>query len=175
MTTSELTAEQQRVHEYLISQGEKYSWLELWPKVLSVRLELLDAIAALSEAQATARTSADEWTILEGLRHEVSVTRGTLHNVERLAGITVSDASRERDPGELTFAELRRELLLNGTQFGTLAAQLPEDAPLEPTARHGNFGDLHCRAWYIFQRIHDVDHVKQFRAIREAPDFPAGA
>jgi hypothetical protein len=173
MTTQELTKEQQRTRGYLLSQGEKYSWLELWPRVLSARLELLDAISGLTEAQAAAKTSADDWTILEGLRHEISVTRSTLHTVERLAGVSISDAARERDPEDLSLEELRRELLLNGTQFGTLAAALPEDAPLEPTAPHGNFGDLHCRAWYIFERIHDTDHVNQFRSIRNAPEFPA--
>jgi hypothetical protein len=174
MTTKELTEDQQRVHGYLMSQGEKYSWLELWPRVLSPRLQLIEALDGLTTEQAEARTSADEWTIMEGLRHEIAVTRATLHNVERLAGVSVSDATQERDPEELSLEELRRELILNGTQFGTLAAALPEDAPLEPTAPHGNFGDLHCRAWYIFQRIHDVDHVNQFHSIREAPEFPAG-
>lgn len=175
MTTSELTAEQLRVQGYLKSQGEKYSWLELWPRVMSARLALLDAVDGITEEQAEARTSADEWTIMEGLRHEVGVTRSTLHTVERLTGVEVSDADQERDASELSLAELRRELLLNSTQFGTLAAQLPEDAPLDQTAPHGNFGELHCRAWYLFQRIHDTDHVNQFRSIREAPDFPAAA
>lgn len=174
MTTArELTPEQQRVHGYLVSQGEKYPWLELWPRVLSVRLDLLAALDGVTAEQAEARTSADEWTIAEGLRHEIRVTRATLHTVERLSGVAISDPADERDPDELSFGELRSELARNGTQFGTLAAALPEDAPLEPTAPHGNFGDLHCRAWYIFQRIHDADHVTQFRSIREADDFPA--
>ena len=125
MTTKELTEEQQRVHGYLMSQGEKYSWLELWPKVLSVRLQLIDALEGLSAEQAEARTTADEWTIMEGLRHEIAVTRGTLHLVERLAGVAISDAAQERDPADMSFEELRRELMLNGTQFGTLAAALP--------------------------------------------------
>ena len=165
MTTSELSPEQLRVQGYLKSQGEKYSWLELWPKVMSARLALLDTIDGITEEQAQARTSADEWTIMEGLRHAV----------ERLTGVEVSDAGRERDASELSLVELRRELLLNSTQFGMLAARLPEDAPLDRTAPHANFGDLHCRAWYLFQRIHDTDHVNQFRSIREASDFPAAA
>lgn len=173
MTTQELSPDQQRVQGYLRSQGERYSWLELWPRVMAVRLELLDTLDGLTDEQAEARTSADEWTIMEGLRHEVDVTRSTLHTVEELTGVTVSDAAQERDPAELALAELRRELLLNSTQFGALAARLPEDASLEPTAPHSFFGELHCRAWYIFQRIHDADHVTQFRAIRDAPDFPA--
>ena len=174
MTSKELTEDQQRVRGYLVSQGEKYSWLELWPKVLSVRLQLIEALDGLSAEQAEARTSADEWTIMEGLRHEIAITRWVLHNVEELAGVAISDATQERDAAELSFEELRRELRLNGTQFGTLAAALPEDAPLGPTAPHGMFGELHCRAWYIFQRIHDADHLTQFHSIREAPDFPAG-
>ena len=109
MTTQELTEEQQRVHGYLMSQGEKYSWLELWPKVLSVRLQLIDALDGLSAEQAEARTSADEWTIMEGMRHEIAVTRGTLHHVERLAGVAISDAAEERDPAEQPFEELRRD------------------------------------------------------------------
>lgn len=173
ITTTELTEEQQRVHSYLTSQGEKYTWLDLWVKVLGPRLQLIETLDGLTESQAGARTSADEWTILEALRHEIAVTRSTLHTIERLTGVTVSDSSQELDPAGLSFAELRRELILNGTQFGTLAATLPEDVPINETVPHGNFGELHCRAWYIFQRIHDVDHVTQFRAIRAAPDFPA--
>ena len=173
MTTRELTSEQLRTQGYLKSQGERYSWLELWPRVMSARLALLDAIDGITEEQAEARMSADEWTIMQGLRHAVGSTRSTLHTVERLTGIEVSDAERERDAAELSLADLRRELLLNSTQFGMLAAQLPEDVPLDQTAPHGNFGDLHCRAWYLFQRIHDIDHANQFRSIREAPEFPA--
>ena len=170
---AELTPEQQRVHGYLVSQGEKYTWLELWQRVMPPRLELLGELTGLTEEQASARTSGDDWTILEGLRHEIVVTRGTLHNIEDLTGVRVSDPASERDPSQLSLAELTRELQLNGAQFGTLAATLPEDAPTAETRPHGNFGDLHCRAWYIFQRIHDVDHVQQFRAIRAAPEFPA--
>ena len=99
----------------------------------------------------------------------------TQHTVERLTGVEVSDAGQERDASELSLVELRRGLLLNSTQFGMLAARLPEDAPLDRTAPHANFGDLHCRAWYLFQRIHDTDHVNQCRTIREAPDFPPEA
>ena len=110
MTTSELSPEQLRVQGYLKSQGEKYSWLELWPKVMSARLALLDTIDGITEEQAQARTSADEWTIMEGLRHEVGVTRSTLHTVVRLTGVEVSDAGQERDASELSLVELRREL-----------------------------------------------------------------
>ncbi len=173
MTTQQLTEEQQNVHNYLRGQGEKYSWLDLWPRVARPRLDLLAQLDGITADQAEARTSADEWTIMEGLRHEIAVTRSTLHIVERLSGVTVSDPADEVDPAELSFEELRNELLRNGIQFGELAAALPEDADLEPTHPHGNFGDLHCRAWYIFQRIHDVDHVNQFRSIRESEDFPA--
>ena len=58
MTTTELTPEQLRVQGYLKSQGEKYSWLELWPKGMAARVALLDGINGITEGRAGARPSA---------------------------------------------------------------------------------------------------------------------
>jgi hypothetical protein len=44
---------------------------------------------------------------------------------------------------------------------------------LEPTAPHPWFGELNCRAWYLFQRIHDTDHTRQIQAIKANPAFPS--
>jgi hypothetical protein len=35
------------------------------------------------------------------------------------------------------------------------------------------FGPLHCKAWYLFQRVHDIDHANQINAVKEAPGYPA--
>ena len=32
----------QRVSSYMLGQAEKYSWLELWPRVVAGRIEFLD-------------------------------------------------------------------------------------------------------------------------------------
>ena len=36
----------------------------------------------------------------------------------------------------------------------------------------GVFGELHARAWFLFQRTHDLDHVGQIEAIKAADGFP---
>ena len=51
MTTQQLTEEQQNVHNYLRGQGEKYSWLDLWPRVLRPRLDLLAQLDGITAVQ----------------------------------------------------------------------------------------------------------------------------
>ncbi len=171
MTTRELTEDQQRIRGYLLSQGEKYSWFELLPRVLDTRVQLLQAIEGLTEEQARMRSSADDWTVLEALDHAVSVADSTLRNVERLA-LGEPDSPMYQEPGQpstpRSLAELRQALLANTAALVALPARMPETPPLEPRATHFMFGDLHCKAWFIFYRVHEVDHVGQIRNIREA-------
>jgi hypothetical protein len=61
---------------------------------------------------------------------------------------------------------LRREYLGLCLEFAGLAARLSADAPVEPAYGHPFFGELHARAWFAFQRIHDLDHAAQIEAIR---------
>ena len=173
MTTKELTEEQQRVHGYLMSQGEKYSWLELWPKVLSVRLQLIDALEGLSAEQAEARTTADEWTIMEGLRHEIR--RHARDTAPRRATRWRRDLgcrARARPGGHVVRgAAPRVDAQRHAVRDPRRRAARGRPAWPDCAARHFR-GPAPPRAWYIFQRIHDADHVTQFRSIREAPDFP---
>jgi len=39
-----MTPEEQRVREYLISQGEKYPFKELWIRAIAARLELIKEV-----------------------------------------------------------------------------------------------------------------------------------
>ena len=50
---------------------------------------------------------------------------------------------------------------------------LPEPPSYVPTSPHGFFGELHGRAWFIFQRVHDIDHANQVNAIKETEGYPA--
>ena len=171
-TTQELTEDQQRIRSYMLALGEKYSWFELLPRVLETRVQLLEAIEGLTEEQADTRTSADEWTILEAFGHFVDVAESTQRNVERLAlGESEGGAPYEepgRRPPRRSLAELRRALLANTAAMVSTPARMPEAPSLEPTAPHAFFGELHCKAWYVFYRVHEMDHVGQVRKIREA-------
>ena len=167
--------ERERVRGYLLSQGERYTWYELWRRVAPARLQLLDALDGVTDEQAAFIPAEGEWSIGEVAQHVLKGSRSNLALIERLA--TGEDASSEgveppREPAELSIAEAHEEILLNGVAFSALPLRLPEPPPLDPVAPHSFFGDLHCKAWYLFQRVHDVDHAGQIAAAKAADGYP---
>ena len=44
--------EVEQVRSYLFAQTQKYSWDDLWPRVVGVRVALLEEIASVSAEQA---------------------------------------------------------------------------------------------------------------------------
>ena len=165
-----------RVRSYLLGQGEKHSWLELWPRVVGARVALLDAVSDVSAEQAAFHPAEGEWSIAEVVHHAVNSSSGVARVIEQLAQgeqppeLTRTDPARE--PAQASFDELRRSLAADSVNFASLAGRLPEPPSLESTHPHTFFGDLHCRAWYLFQRIHDQDHAGQIAKVKEAAGYP---
>ena len=62
-----MTPEQERIRKYLIGQGSKYSFEELWTRSASSRLQMIDEIQGLTQEQADFSFDEDEWTIAEVL------------------------------------------------------------------------------------------------------------
>jgi len=175
MTTDTLTEEQQRVRGYLRTQGEKYSWYELWRRLAGARLALLDALDGVSDEQAAFAPSEGEWSIGEVAHHVLKGARNNAALVERLAnGNEATDTNVEppREPAVLSIGEMRDELLQNAVEFAAMPARLPEPPSFDLEAPHVFFGDLHCKAWFLFQRVHDVDHTGQVQAAKAAPGYP---
>ena len=177
MTNGPDTDERARIGGYLNSQGEKYTFTELWPRVVAGRLELLDALQGVSEQQAAFKPADDEWSIREVALHALNGSRGVARLVEPLAKGETPPQREQVDPAReetaRTLAELRAELLSDSVAFGALAQTLPEPASLERTALHIFFGELHCRGWYLFQRVHDQDHAGQIGGIKEVAGYPS--
>ena len=63
-------------------------------------------------------------------------------------------------------------LLDDSRQFSNVIDGLPEPPAFEPRPAHPFFGPLHSRAWFMFQRVHDLDHVNQVNAIKEGRGLP---
>lgn len=169
--------ERRRVSGYLLSQGEKYGWLDLWPRVVQGRLEFVDAIRAVSAAQGDFRPSEGDWTIREVAHHVLAGSRSVAETITRLARGEAAESVRWTDPAQepatASLAELRAQILADSVGFSNLAVQFPDDVSLEPTAPHSFFGELHCRGWFMFQRVHDQDHARQVQAIKESAGYLA--
>lgn len=169
--------ERERVRGYLLAQGEKYGFVDMWPRTVRGRLQLLDAIADVSDEQARYRPDADQWSIAEVAQHILNSSAANRRMTEALAAGRDGGAERVDppiEPTERSIDDLRRGLLEDAIAWSTLTPQLPEPPSLTALAPHPFFGDLHSRAWYLFQRTHDIDHANQVVQVKEAPGYPAG-
>lgn len=170
-------AEFDRMHQYYTVQGAKNWFEEIWPRATLARLELLESLAKVDEAQASFRRSSEDWSIREVALHVLKGSRNVRRLVELLATGRAGDASDiepARDTTLDTITALRDGIRRDGIEWAALIGRLPPRPALQPTAPHPMFGELHARAWYLFQRTHDQDHRAQIDAIKAAAGYPLG-
>ena len=166
------------MHNYYQSQGERYSFAELWPRATKARLDLLDTLDGVGDAEAAWSPAPEEWSIKEVALHILNNSRSTRRVVRALVAGERADTSGIEPPRRTTDAsmdELRAQLRDDGIEWAATILELQPTPPLEPTARHSMFGELHARAWYLFQRTHDLDHRGQIEGVKSAEGFPGGA
>ena len=158
----------------LIGESTDRDWYDLWPRVTSARAELLRALEGVTEETAARRPGEGEgeaaWSIAEVVRHALMYTR----NVRTI----IEETSRGRpalkdarglllDDGGATFIDLRRQLIAESVSLAALPELLPEVPDVNVTVGHAVLGPLNCRAWYLFLTLHDSDHTRQVRALRD--------
>jgi len=176
MTTPQ--SEFDRMHAYYTSQGERYSFAEIWPRAVKARLQLLDSIDGLTAQQAAAKPNTEEWSIREVALHILNSSRGVRAVVKALADGQAGEATGidpPRESTEFSLDELRTRLRDDGIEWTVAIDALPERPDVTPTSRHPMFGELHARAWYLFQRTHDLDHATQIEAIKKALGLSEGS
>jgi len=175
-----------RVRSYLLGQAESKSFPELWPAVETARSALLVEVEGFCEKQAgfkppvsSAEGSSDSqagWSILEVLRHVLFEEEDVWRQIAALAAGRRTEgkligrlAGREEASLPQVLQDLRevRAGLLSGVEA------LAGSENLDATAPHPWFGELNCRAWFLFQRVHDGDHTRQVQKIKSHPAFPA--
>ena len=173
MTTGSDEAE--RVRSYLLSQGEKYTFAEIWVRFAKARVVLIDAVVDVGQEQADFRPDADEWSISEVLNHVLTSSGRISEIVDALANGNTPVPGRIDPPREETsqsIDELRERLTLDSLRWSALIERLPSAPSTDLTAPHPTFGELHARAWLLFQRIHDMDHAGQVEKNKVAGVFP---
>jgi uncharacterized damage-inducible protein DinB len=170
-----MTPEEERVREYLISQGEKYPFKELWVRSIAARLELIKEVSEVNQKQADFSFDSDEWTISEILEHVVTSTYRVTNLISELAlGITgdSSNIDPPRKMSNLSIDELRKGLLDGAFKWTSMTDNLPATPNMDQMSNHSFFGDLHAGGWYLFQRVHDLDHLNQVRNNKSHADYP---
>ena len=109
------------------------------------------------------------------LHHVVTSSGRVAETIESLAHGN-DPPTREIDPpresAELSIAELRQRLTSDSLAWCALTERLPTSPNLEVTAPHPFFGELHAGGLYLFQRVHDLDHVGQISKNKNAPGYP---
>ena len=172
--------ELQRVRGYMLGQAEKYSWLQLWPRVVAGRIEFLDSIARISPEQAAFKPADDDWSIAEVAQHVLDGSRRTLDLVRSLSqgrepteeAQALGAVDPERRAAQLDWAQLIEALQDDSVAFSQVVRDVPEPPNLERFVDHAFFGPLHGRAWFVFQRVHDIDHTNQVKAIQTVDGYP---
>lgn len=165
---------------YLLGQAEKFDFAAAWPRVMEARSALLAAVADVSAAQAAFRPAAETaseqpWSIEMVTRHIAASSRNVLAIIEATAkgGTAPEDPIATRGDEEASFVDARKALIGASLELAALPGRLPASPDLDATVAHGWFGPLNCRAWFLFQRLHDSDHMGQVAQIRAAEGFPA--
>ena len=165
----------QRVRSYLQAQGERHTFSELWSRMIRARVSVMDAVEGVTQEQADFRPDPDEWTIAEVLHHLLTSSAMVAETVEALSRGEPINPGRIDPPREETtqaIGELTSDLREDSIAWTTLTQRLPDAPPTEPTAPHSMFGELHARAWYLFQRVHDLDHGGQIAKNKQAEGYP---
>ena len=170
-----------RVSSYLLGQAEKYSWLALWPRVVAARLDFLSTLERVSAEQAGWKPAAEDWSIEEVAQHVLDGSRRNQDMIRNLSygrepnlgpqGIGAIDPAQRA--ADLDWPALVEALQDDSRLLSNVIDGLPEPPAWEPRPAHPFFGPLHSRGWFMFQRVHDLDHVNQVNAIKEAEGYPA--
>ena len=166
------SAEVDQVRSYLLAQTQKYSWDNLWARVVGVRVALIEEITGVSDEQAAQLPGTDfgeesDWGIAQVVQHVITDSYKTLSTIESLAnGIEVSRRPVSELSGRETLSALVPFLLDSSERLTTVRKWISDLPDLESTAPHMFFGELSCKEWFLFLRLHDTDHLNQIKALK---------
>ncbi len=175
------TPERERVRSYLVGQAEKKTFAELRPTVDEARAAFLAELEGVSETQAAYRpTEGGEgegaWGIAEVVRHLIQSEERVGRAVQRLG--TGGPPGEKAVPGRLvghegeTMPQLLEALKGSRAQLLQAAESIDGKEDLGPASDHPFFGPLNCRAWFLFQRVHDIDHTRQIQKTKAEAGYP---
>jgi hypothetical protein len=180
MTTEQL-AMADRIRSYIQHNATKEPG-SIRDMVQKGHAQVTALIEGLSPEQVTFKPSADDWSVLETLRHVVAAKRGVARACARLArgekieGLGAEGQEQDGVMGReyASLGEARQAMDAAQADLLAFLDGLASSKPnVEARFNHFIFGDLNCLEWAVFQRVHDGDHANQIEQVRAAPGFPA--
>ena len=168
----------------LLEGAARLPWAAIWQRLAAGRAALIETTLDVTEAQAvwrppqSAEPSADEeadWCIAEVMRHLITATP----NIAAIIEATAHGRAEPKDPpGAISVAdagidELRARLVAASEHLLSVGLRMPAQPNDEVTVEHAFFGPLPCRAWPLFQAVHDGMHTAQINALKGAAGYPA--
>ena len=112
-----MTPEEQRVRDYLISQGGKYPFGELWVRSIAARLELIKEVRDVNQNQADFSFDSAEWTISEILEHVMTSTHTVTNLISELAIGNTGDSSNIDPPRKVSNLSIAQRTLRRSIQM----------------------------------------------------------
>jgi hypothetical protein len=174
-----MTANYDAIRERLHAESQ-LDFVELWPQVLAGRAALLDALRGVSDVQARWRPPTGEgeeaWSTIEVAQHVISYTTNVGDVIEATGN---GRTAPKLPPGHLdpdpdaSLDDVRRTLTAASMRLVSIPERLPDPPDLATTVSHAAFGDLNCRGWFAFIRLHDGGHTAQIEALKQHEGFPA--
>jgi hypothetical protein len=171
----------QKALEYMRYQGSK-SIEDLSALIRRTEASWSEAIEGMSEQQAEFRPG-EEWCAKEVLGHLIGTNRGINQQIADMAGAqSPKQAQRVKGMGEIPkeyeqmdIARLRTEVADVFGEIEELMSSLAGNEKLDQQFPHPLFGPLNLKEWFVFHRVHAMDHVQQLDKIKADPAYPAAS
>ena len=167
-------AESDRIRRYLIAQANKLPIPELVEKVRTDSAALEAAGASVPADRYDDRPAEGEWSAAEVWTHVLEMSA---HGAAAITGILDSGKLPERARDVIsgdTRADLRDSaaywkayLAIREPLYERVAKAAGSEHP-EVKINHPMFGDFTWREWFLFMRVHDLDHMRQLQSIAAA-------
>lgn len=164
-------AEADRIRSYLIAQANKLTIPDLVEKVRTDSAALREAGAAIPAAQFDVRPGDGEWSAAEVWTHVLQMSEhGAASITAILDGGAVPGRVDDTISGETrsslgdSEAYWQAYLAVREPLYERVAKAAGDEHP-EVKINHPMFGDFTWREWFLFMRVHDLDHMRQLQQI----------
>ena len=170
--------------QWLLDGAATLEWPQIWARLAAARAALVETTLDVNEAQAlwtpdgpdsSDPDDEEAWCIAQVMRHLITATP----NVADIIEATAQGRANPKDPpgaiaaDPASAADLRRDLVRVSERLLSVGLRLPDPIDAEVTVDHAFFGPLPCKAWPLFQSVHDGLHTAQINALKASDGYPS--